>query len=222
MRDLTRWQPSLLPQRIGLQGAYCRLEPLSLTHADQLYSASMAPGYEDRFRFLLVEPGSRDAFDHWLEKAIQTDDPLTFAVIDQASGCCEGRQSLMRIKPERGSIEIGSILWGPRISRTRVATESLYLMARYVFETLGYRRFEWKCDSQNLASRAAAARFGFKFEGIFRQHMIVKGRNRDTAWYSLLDGEWPSLRVAYDAWLSPENFDSAGLQIRRLQQFVEA
>ena len=134
-------------------------------------------------------------------------DPLFYAVVDPATGRAEGRQALMRITPEHGVIEIGSILWGPRIARTRIATEALYLFARHVFDELGYRRFEWKCDSANEPSRRAALRFGFSFEGIFRQHMVVKGRNRDTAWFAITDAEWPRISAGMERWLAPENFD---------------
>jgi len=153
----------------------------------------------------------------WIAKAGTTDDPLFSAVIDKASGRAAGRQALMRITPEHGVIEIGNILWGPAISRTRVATEALYLAARHVFEDLGYRRFEWKCNNLNEPSKRAALRFGFSYEGLFRQHMWAKGANRDTAWFSMLDSEWPRLRQAYERWLAPANFDAAGRQRARLQ-----
>lgn len=205
---LAQWQPCPRPQRIVLDGRYCRLEPVnSQAHGDQLFEASMAPGAEERFRYLFETPSSRDRFDDWVDRIAASEDPLFFAVIDKATGRCEGRQSLMRITPEHGVIEIGNILWGPAISRTRVATEALFLFARYAFETLGYRRFEWKCNADNLPSRRAALRFGFRFEGIFRQHMVVKGLNRDTAWFSMTDAEWPGIRQAFLHWLDPANFD---------------
>jgi RimJ/RimL family protein N-acetyltransferase len=144
------------------------------------------------------------------------DDPLFSAVIDKATGRAAGRQALMRIVPEHGVIEIGHILWGPAIARTRVATEALYLAARHVFEDLGYRRFEWKCHDLNEPSKAAARRFGFSFEGVFRQHMWAKGANRDTAWFSMLDSEWPAFAREYARWLDPANFDAAGTQLSRL------
>ena len=205
---LADWQPCPRPQRTVLTGRYCRLEPInSQTHGDALYEASMAPGAEERFRYLFESPQSRDRFDQWIDTIARPDDPLFFAVIDLRSGRCEGRQALMRITPEHGVIEIGSILWGPAISRTRVATEALFLFAQYAFEELGYRRFEWKCNSDNLPSRRAALRFGFGFEGIFRQHMVVKGHNRDTAWFSMLDSEWPAIKQSFLRWLDPSNFD---------------
>ena len=220
MTDLTHWKPCPLPQRVPLEGAWCRLEPLEAArHGDQLFEASMAPGADARFRYLFESPCERVEFDRWLARAAAADDPLAFAVIDRASGRCEGRQTLMRITPDHGVIEIGSILWGPAISRTRVATEALYLFARYAFETLGYRRFEWKCNSLNAPSIRAAGRFGFRYEGQFRQHMVIKGANRDTHWFSMLDTEWPALRAAFDRWLAPENFDAQGRQRATLESF---
>ena len=220
MTDLTQWKPCPRPQRVPLEGAWCRLEPLEAArHGDQLFEASMAPGADARFRYLFESPCDRFEFDRWLARAAAADDPLAFAVIDRASGRCEGRQTLMRITPEHGVIEIGSILWGPAISRSRVATEALYLFAKYSFETLGYRRFEWKCNSLNAPSIRAAGRFGFRYEGQFRQHMVIKGANRDTHWFSMLDSEWPALRAAFDRWLAPENFDAQGHQRATLESF---
>lgn len=220
MRD---WAPRPRPAREPLEGRYCRLEPLDAArHGDGLFAASMAPGAEERFRYLFETPQDRPAFDAWLASREGLDDPLFFAVIDRATGRTEGRQNYSRITPEHGVIEIGSILWGPAIAGTRVATEAFYLFARHAFEALGYRRFEWKCDSRNEPSRRAASRFGFTYEGIFRQHMVVKGESRDTAWYSMIDLEWPALRAAFDAWLSPENFDTSGAQRARLAELRPA
>ena len=176
----------------------------------------MAPGAEERFRYLFEAPQPRQDFEAWLARATASEDPLYFAVIDAASGRCEGRQALMRIVPEHGAIEVGSILWGPAIARTRVATEALFLFARYALDDLGYRRFEWKCNALNEPSRRAAARFGFTFEGIFRQHMMIKGENRDTAWFSIIDKEWPALRQVFERWLDPSNFDHKGRQKKRM------
>jgi RimJ/RimL family protein N-acetyltransferase len=212
MNDLTHWQPPSRPARTALEGRYARLEPLDAArHGEQLFEASMAPGAEDRFRYLFDAPQDRAAFQGWLARVCASEDPQFYAVIDQTTGRCEGRQTLMRITPEHGVVEVGNILWGPAMARTRIATEALFLHARYVFE-LGYRRFEWKCNAANAPSKRAAERFGFRFEGVFRQHMIVKGANRDTAWYSMLDHEWPALRDRYERWLAPENFDAQGRQ----------
>ena len=210
--------PRPRPARAVLEGRYARLEPLSAAHAPDLFEASAGPGADARFAYLFdLPPESPADMAAWIAKAAATDDPLFAAVIDRASGRAGGRQALMRITPEHGVIEIGHILWGPAIARTRVATEALYLAARHVFEDLGYRRFEWKCNDLNEPSKAAARRFGFAFEGLFRQHMWSKGANRDTAWFAMLDGEWPRLRRAYDRWLEPANFDAAGRQRSKLK-----
>jgi RimJ/RimL family protein N-acetyltransferase len=182
-------------------------------HAPALFEASAAPGADERFAYLAERPPASAAeIEAWIAGVASTDDPLFFAVIDRATGRIGGRQSFMRITPEHGVIEIGAILWGPPIARTRVATESLYLSALYAFETLGYRRFEWKCNDLNEPSRRAAIRFGFAYEGRFRQHMWVKGANRDTAWFAMLDTDWPALKAEYERWLDPANFDAAGKQ----------
>jgi RimJ/RimL family protein N-acetyltransferase len=218
--DLSHWNGAPRPQRIVLDGHYARLEPLSpARHEADLFASAREPGAEARFAYLFDDvPASAESFRTWLDRAASIDDPLFFAVIDKATGRAEGRQALMRIDPANGVIEIGHILWGPAIARTRVATEALYLSAEYVFGALGYRRFEWKCNDLNAPSRRAARRFGFTFEGTFRQHMVVKGRNRDTAWFSILDSEWPRLKAGYMRWLAPDNFDTAGRQRRTLEQ----
>jgi RimJ/RimL family protein N-acetyltransferase len=217
MEELRHWQARPRPARVTLGGRYCALEPLDpVKHGDELFAASMAPGAEERFRYLFEAPQDRAGFEDWLTRTSQSTDPLCFAVVDAATGRCEGRQSLMRITPEHGVIEVGAILWGPAIARTRVATEALFLHARYIFETLGYRRFEWKCNSRNEPSRRAAARFGFTYEGTFRQHMVQKGQNRDSTWFAMLDGEWPGIRRAFERWLAPENFDESGRQRTKL------
>ena len=210
--------PRPRPARVVLEGRYTRLEPLSAAHAPALFEASTGPGADARFAYLFdVPPASAADMSAWIAKAAAADDPFFTAVLDKASGRATGRQALMRITPEHGVIEIGNILWGPAISRTRVATEALYLAARHVFEDLGYRRFEWKCNNLNEPSKAAARRFGFTYEGLFRQHMWAKDANRDTAWFSMLDSEWPGLKREYERWLEPSNFDAAGRQTSRLQ-----
>jgi RimJ/RimL family protein N-acetyltransferase len=161
---------------------------------------------------------SQAVFTAWLDERAASKDPVFYAVIDRAAGAARGMMSYLRIEPEHRVIEIGHIWFAPVLQRTRQATEAIYLMARHAFDDLGYRRLEWKCNALNAASRRAAERFGFTFEGIFRQHMIVKGGNRDTAWYSIIDGEWPIRRAAFEDWLSPENFDSSGRQRRSLSQ----
>lgn len=216
--DLTNWKGVARPERITLEGRYTRIEPLDAArHGDDLLASARAPGAEDRFRYLFEDaPADRAAFSPWLEKAASSADPLFFATIDKRTGRAEGRQALMRIDHAHGVIEIGSILWGPAIARSRVTTETLYLFASYVFDTLGYRRFEWKCNNLNEPSKRAAERFGFVYEGIFRQHMVAKGQNRDTAWFAMIDADWPRLKAGYERWLSPENFDEAGQQKTKL------
>jgi RimJ/RimL family protein N-acetyltransferase len=219
--DLKNWQPRPRPERECMEGRYVRLEPLSAArHGDGLFEASSVPDADRRFRYLPeTPPESRAEFQPWLDKAEASEDPLFFTVIDKASGKIAGRQTLMRIEPSQGVIEIGNIYWGPLISRKPAATEAQFLFAKYAFDDLGYRRYEWKCNNFNEPSKRAAERFGFKFEGVFRQHLIVKGENRDTAWYSIIDKEWPALRRAYESWLDLANFDSDGGQKRRLEDF---
>jgi RimJ/RimL family protein N-acetyltransferase len=205
--------PRPWPSRTVLEGRYTKLEPIRADHAEELWSASAGPSNVPRFDWLMETP-PRDPADicAWIEQVAPLDDPLVFAVIDRTTGRCEGRQSLLRITPAHGVIEVGGIYWGPAIARTRVATEALFLHACYVFDDLGYRRFEWKCNDLNEPSKRAARRFGFSYEGLFRQHMWTKGANRDTAWFSMIDGEWPAIRAAYERWLDPSNFDAARAQ----------
>ena len=217
MKDLERWQGAPRPERKVMEGRYVRLAPLTGEHADDLYAAASAPGADERFRWLFeTPPADRAAMASWVEAACAKADPLFFAVIDKATGRAEGRQALMRIDTTHGVIEIGSIMWGPALQRTRMATEALYLFAEHAFG-LGYRRFEWKCDDRNLPSKRAAQRFGFTPEGLFRQHMVVKGANRDTAWFAMTDLDWQRLEPIYDDWLSPENFDADGRQRKALR-----
>lgn len=207
------------PSRTAIDGRYVRLEPLGLQHAADLFTASSVADAGQRFAYLFEQPPASEAeMRAWVEKASAQDDPMLFAVIDKATGKAGGRQALMRVAPEHGVIEIGSIYWGPGIARTRLATEALYLFARHSFEELGYRRFEWKCNDRNEPSKRAARRFGFTHEGLFRQHMIVKGENRDTAWFSMLDGEWPARKAEFERWLALENFDADGWQKTPLRQ----
>jgi RimJ/RimL family protein N-acetyltransferase len=206
------------PQRIVHEGRYVRLEPLGPEHAADLWAASSDEGAAARYRYLSeFAPANLAEMEAWVHKVHGLDDPLAFAVVDRLSGRAGGRQSLMRIVPQHGVIEIGSVYWGPGIARTRLATEALYLCARHIFEDLGYRRLEWKCNDANTPSKRAAQRFGFSFEGIFRQHMIQKGENRDTAWFAMLDGDWPSRKAGFERWLDASNFDAEGQQRSALQ-----
>ena len=218
MPDLD-WKPARRPERHRLEGETVRLEPVDAArHAGDLFTASEgAPALWD---YLAYGPfASQTEFTDWLKERAISRDPLFYAVVDRDSGTARGMASLMRIKPEHGVIEIGHIWFAPALQRTRQATEAIYLLARHAFDDLGYRRLEWKCDSLNGPSRRAAERFGFVYEGIFRQHMVTKGRNRDTAWYSMTDGEWPSRRAAFERWLAPGNFDDEGRQRRTLGEY---
>lgn len=222
--ELKNWTARPRPQRIVLEGRHVRLEPLDAAkHGDGLFEASTAADADRRFRYLSeYPPQSREAFRPWLDKAQASEDPLYFSVIDRASGRVGGRQTLLRIEPVHGVAEIGHIYWGPLVARRPAATEAHFLFMRYIFAELGYRRWEWKCNNANEPSKRAAARFGFRSEGVFRQHMVIKGENRDTAWYSIIDKEWPALEQAYMEWLDPANFDAAGNQKRRLEEIRAA
>lgn len=216
--------PARRPERIVLDGQHCRLEPIDpLRHREDLFAACNVPDAPARFRYLFDPvPKSLDDIDRWLAKAASTDDPLVFAVRVKRSGRVEGRQTLMRITPEHQSIEIGNIYWGPRMAHTAAATEANYLFAEYVFDRLGYRRYEWKCDALNAPSRGAAERFGFTYEGHFRRAIINKGRTRDTTWFAIIDEQWPALKAAYQQWLDPNNFASDGTQKTRLSALTAA
>jgi len=206
------------PQPTILEGRFVRLEPLAQKHAADIFAVSTMPGGAERYRWLfshapetLAEVEQRIASNDW------TSDNRYVAVVDKASGHAVGQQGWMRIRPEHGSIEIGGVYWGLPMARTPLATEALFLFARHAFDDLGYRRFEWKCNDRNAPSKAAATRFGFTREGLFRQDMILKGESRDTAWFSIIDSEWPGLRAEYERWLSPDNFGPDGMQKSKLQ-----
>ncbi len=223
MRDLSQWTPRKLPQRQVVEGRYVRLEPLSASaHGQGLFDASATSDGDARFRWLGEgAPTTLSAFQPWLERVEASTDPLWFTVVDKETGKIAGRQTFMRTDIANGVTEIGNILWNAPVARRPAATEALYLFARHAFDDLGYRRFEWKCNNRNGPSKAAALRFGFTFEGVFRQHMIIKGENRDTAWFSMLDSEWPLIGSAFEAWLDPANFDASGAQRRRLEDVRE-
>jgi len=211
---LAGWTPPSRPSRVSLEGAYCLVEPLDPEHhAAELHEANGEAADGRFWTYLSHEPfASLEPYQAWMRQAIAGEDPLFFAVRDRRDGRTAGLFAYMRIDETAGSIELGHVNFSPRLQRTRIATEAVFLMLAHAFETLGYRRFEWKCDSLNAPSRSAALRFGFTFEGIFRQATIYKGRSRDTAWFSILDSEWPALAKAYRAWLAPDNFDEEGRQ----------
>jgi RimJ/RimL family protein N-acetyltransferase len=209
---LPGWVVRPLPPGMPITGRCARIEKLDpVRRAHGLWNA--VAGADHIWNFLPYGPFlDETAFAAWLAERALTVDPLCFAVIDRAGGGVQGLLSLMEIRPAAGVIEVGHILYAPALQRTIAATEAIYLAARLVFDDLGYRRFEWKCNDLNIASKRAAQRFGFSFEGVFRQHNVVKGRNRDTAWFAMLDGDWPARKAAFETWLRPENFDAAGRQ----------
>ncbi len=212
------WSPRPRPPRTAMAGRFCTIEPLDPErHAAQLFAA-YAEDREDRiWTYLPRGPyESPGEYRSWAEAACRGDDPLVHTILDNTTGEAVGTASYMRIEPAIGVIEIGSITYSPRLQRRPAATEAMYLMMRRVFDELGYRRYEWKCDSLNQPSREAAARLGFRYEGLFRQATITRGRNRDTVWFSVTDGEWPALRAAFEGWLDPANFAADGTQRRRL------
>ena len=193
-------------------GQYCRVEPIDERFASDLHAAARHDRDGWTWTYLPYGPfETEEEYRQWLVASCLGDDPLFFAIVDAATGTALGVASYLNIKPAQGSIEVGHLYFPPPLQRTRLATEAMYLMMRRAFE-LGYRRYEWKCNALNAASRAAAERFGFSYEGIFRQATVSKGRNRDTAWYAVIDGEWPALAGAFEAWLAPSNFDAAETQ----------
>jgi RimJ/RimL family protein N-acetyltransferase len=207
------WVPPPFPPREPLAGRYCRLEPLDLVHARALWDANAVDVDHRNWTYLFEGPYSTfDDYAAWIARARQTTDPLFFTVVtDQPVGVA----AYLRIAPEAGSIEVGHINFSPMLQRTRGATESMYLMMKQAFG-LGYRRYEWKCDALNAPSRAAAKRLGFTYEGTFRQATVYKGRNRDTAWFAIIDRDWPARRATFERWLDPGNFDDQGRQRLRL------
>jgi RimJ/RimL family protein N-acetyltransferase len=210
------WSPPPWPSRIILKGRLCRLEPLNPDgHVPALFTSISTLG-ASFWTYLPYGPFStlRD-YRGWIDTSCLGNDPLFFTIIDLTDEEPVGLASYLRIAPESGSIEVGHLHFGPRLQKTAAATEAMYLLMRHAFE-LGYRRYEWKCDSLNAPSRAAALRLGFKFEGIFRQAIVYKNRNRDTAWFSVTDSEWPTVKNAFEQWLAPDNFDDAGRQRTRL------
>ncbi|MCW5604819.1 MAG: GNAT family N-acetyltransferase [Burkholderiales bacterium] len=215
------WTPPPRPPREPMAGRWCRIEPLDpARHAEALYRANTLDPTHRNFTYLLSGPfDSFGAYRQWMESSCLGDDPLFHAIVDNATGKAAGVASYMRIDLKNGVIEVGNINYSPLLQRRPAATEAMYLMMKRAFE-LGYRRYEWKCDSLNAPSRAAAQRLGFSYEGIFRQAVITRGRNRDTAWYAMIDSEWPELERAFTTWLAPENFDAQGKQRLRLSDLT--
>jgi RimJ/RimL family protein N-acetyltransferase len=202
--------PARRPEPVTLEGRYGRVERLAQHHAAALWK--VVEGHDATWTYMSYGPlADFAAFSQWLASRVVLDDPYSYAIVDR-SGLAVGIATLMEIRPAMRVIEVGNIVYSPALQRTALGTEAQYLLARYAFETLGYRRYEWKCNALNAPSRRAALRYGFAFEGILRQHMIVKGRSRDTAYYSMLDSEWPARKAAFERWLAPENFDTSGKQ----------
>jgi RimJ/RimL family protein N-acetyltransferase len=208
------WAPRERPPSTPMQGRYCRVEPLDpARHAAQLHDAYSAD--RDGRMWTYLPWGPYASFDDYLagvESGLQRPNFITFAVIDGTGGKAVGVASYLNVNLSAGSIEVGGIAYSPALQRTPAGTEAMFLMMRRTFDELGYRRYEWKCNALNAASRSAAARYGFRFEGIFRQADVVKGHNRDTAWLSITDSEWPRIKTAFERWLDPANFAADGQQ----------
>jgi len=215
---LPRWTARPCPPRSAMEGRFCRVEPIDpARHAADLHAAYLLDNDGRNWTYLPYGPFAHfEEYRDWLERAATSDDPLVHCIIESRSNRAVGVASFMRIDPSAGVIEVGGINYAPPLQRTPAATEAMYLMMRRVFDELGYRRYEWKCDSLNAPSRAAALRLGFHYEGMFRQATVYKARNRDTCWFSILDSEWPSLKSAFERWLDPQNFHATGGQRQSL------
>lgn len=218
------WTGAQLPDGRPLQGRLCRLERLDIArHASDLFAAYQADSAGRNWTYLAYGPfADQAALEAFYGPMAEKQDPLFYAIVDLVTGKAAGVASFLRMDPANGVIEVGHISYSPSLQRSTLATEAMYLMMRHAFEDLGNRRYEWKCDDRNGPSRGAAARLGFTFEGIFRQAMVYKGRNRDTAWLSIIDSEWPSVKAGFEAWLDPANFDADRQQLRRLEDCREA
>jgi len=205
-------------------GRFCRVEPLDpARHAADLFAANQLDADGRNWTYLFQEPfADFEPYRVWLEQVAKGDDPLFHSIVDLKTGKAVGVATFMRIDRANGVIEVGNINYSPLLQRTPAATEAMFLMMARVFDELGYRRYEWKCDSLNAPSRAAALRLGFQYEGLFRQAVIYKGRNRDTTWFSIIDSEWPALKRAYQEWLAPENFDGKGEQRNSLGKLIDS
>jgi RimJ/RimL family protein N-acetyltransferase len=202
--------PARRPEPVTLAGRYGRIERLAQHHDATLWKA--VEGHDQIWTYMSYGPvADQAAFSNWIASRIALEDPYSYAIVDPSDRAV-GIATLMEIRPAMRVIEVGNIVYSPALMRTPLGTEAQYLLARYAFETLGYRRYEWKCNALNAPSRRAALRYGFVFEGIFRQHMITRGHNRDSAYFSMLDGEWPARKAAFEKWLAPENFDADGKQ----------
>ncbi|KZL19635.1 hypothetical protein PsAD2_01914 [Pseudovibrio axinellae] len=220
--DLSSWTPALLPLDETMEGNFCRLERLlPAAHAVELYEAFSTDQDGRGWTYLPYGPFDNypDFLDHVTDLASGSD-PLAFAIIDVESGSAVGIATYLRVAPDAGSIEVGHIHFSPLLQRKPGGTEAMFLMMKNVFEKWGYRRYEWKCNSLNTASREAAVRLGFSYEGTFRQAGVVKGKNRDTSWFSVIDSEWPVLKAAFEGWLAQDNFDAEGKRMTSLPELI--
>lgn len=219
---LPHWQPRPWPARKTFIGRYTRLEPLDVAqHAKALYNAYTQTGDDALWTYMFYGPfASLADFEWYLQQQCLGDDPLFYTIIDPQTATAVGLASLMRIVPTHGVVEVGHITYAPSLQKTPAATEAMFLLMQHVFDELGYRRYEWKCDSLNEPSRRAALRLGFTFEGVFRQALVYKGRNRHTAWFSLLDSEWPAVKQGFNRWLDAANFDATGQQRHSLALLI--
>ena len=220
---LPHWAPRPRPPRSAMEGHFCIVEPVDpARHAADLHAANSVDREGRNWTYLPYGPFDRlEDYRFWLDRVSGGDDPLFHAIVERQSAHAFGVASYMRIDPAAGVIEVGGINYAPPLQRTPAATEAMYLMMRRVFDELGYRRYEWKCDSLNAPSRVAALRLGFRYEGMFRQATVYKARNRDTCWFSILDSEWPVLKTRFECWLDPGNFDAAGWQRHSLSSFAQ-
>lgn len=219
--EVPQWSGAPYPSREPMQGRYVRLEPLDANvHAEPLFAANQLDSAGRSWTYLPYGPFEEfAAYRDWMQRACSGDDPLYFAIIDLETGTAVGVASYLDIAPDDGSIEVGHLNFSPRMQRTRGSTEAMYLMMSRAFES-GYRRYQWRCHALNAASCAAAQRLGLSYEGVFRNAKVMKGRNRDTAWFAAIDNEWPALRAAFEIWLNPENFDSQVRQRQRLSELT--
>ena len=222
--EVVGWTPRQMPPREAMVGRFARIEPLDVgRHAADLYAAysTAADGRDWTYMFSGPYP-TFDDFLAWATVAAASTDPMHHAIIDVTTGKAVGTAAYLRIDVTHGVIEIGNIAYSPSLQRSPLATETMYLFMRRVFDELGYRRYEWKCDHHNARSRSAAARYGYTFEGIFRQAVMYKGRSRDTAWFAIIDRQWPAVRAAYEQWLDPSNFAADGTQLSKLSDLTSA
>jgi RimJ/RimL family protein N-acetyltransferase len=215
--DLAHWTPPPRPARAVLQGVHVRLEPMDAdSHADELHSAFS--GHDGLWDYMPYGPFSATEYADWTKTSAMGAEPFFYAIL--AGEKPQGVASFLNINPAHGTIEVGHICLSPALQHSIAATEAMFLIMSWAFDA-GYRRYEWKCNALNLPSRRAAQRLGFSFEGVFRNHMIIKGRNRDSAWFSVIDSDWPALRAAFDRWLSVDNFDAKGQQKLRLSALTK-